>query len=131
MARIEYIELRLKNWALWKARENANGLGFYKSSSFLGEPARGGYRESIIPVDEVDASVTNQAVESLKATRGQLYQVLQCMYVQGIGIKGTAGRLGKAPSTIYAQLDQADLALSQWFTERAEQHRKSSTTYKL
>ena len=78
----------------------------------------GGYRECVIPVDEVDAGVTEQAVESLKVLRQHLYLTLQCVYVRGLGIKRTALMLARAESTIKANLEQADHALAQWFSDR-------------
>ena len=126
MARIEWIKLRLNNWALWKARDAGGGLGFATRSALLREPS-GGYRESIIPIDETDASLTNQAVESLKPARTHLWDTLQCIYIKDTGIKGAALRLGKAESTIKAQLGQADHALSAWFGERAEKKKSLST----
>ena len=65
MARIEWVKQRLENWALFKAREAGGGLGFASQSSFLGEADSSRYRESRIPIDDVDASVTDEAVESL------------------------------------------------------------------
>lgn len=122
MARIEWVKLRLNNWALWKHREATGGLGYASQAAFLNEPS-GGYRESIIPVDDVDAAVTNSAVESLRDKRYQLYETLQCIYPRGLGIKETARRCGLAESTIKAHLDQADHALAEWFRERAESKR--------
>src|SRR4051812_41869391 len=80
MARIEYIKLRLNNWALWKAREQGGGLGFASQSSFLNDYDSDRYRESRIPVDDVDASQTDAAVEALKPDRAHLWQTLQCIY---------------------------------------------------
>ena len=59
MARIEWIKLRLNNWALWKDREQSGGLGFASRSSFLREAGQG-YREAVIPVDDVDAAADRQ-----------------------------------------------------------------------
>ncbi len=118
MARIEWVQLRLNNWALWKDRENSGGMGFKTQSSFLNEASTDRYRESVIPVDDIDASVTNTAVESLKDARSDLYGTLQCIYPKGLGIKETARRGGCAESTIKARLEQADKALSDWFTSR-------------
>lgn len=124
MARIEWVKLRLNNWALWKAREAGNGLGFASTSSFLREADTSRYRESIIPVDETDASVTNDAVESLKSNRAQLYECLQVHYVCGPGgIRATAKYLCCSESTVKSLLDQADIALSTWFVERTAQQR--------
>jgi hypothetical protein len=128
MARIDYIKYRLNNWALWKARENAGGLGFATRSAMFCEPASG-HRESVVPVDDVDASVTNDAVESLKGAQRHLYDVVQAYYVSpDAGSPTRVGqRLGKGASTISANLDQADLALSLWFRVRADQKKSFKT----
>lgn len=120
MARIEWVKHRLENWARWKVREAGGGLGFASQSSFLNEFNGDRYREALIPVDEVDASVTDQAVESLKLGHGHLHVTLHCVYVEGIGIRETARRMARAESTVKAQLDRADVLLQQWFNDRQE-----------
>jgi len=125
MARIEWIKYRLDNWALWKARESAGGLGYATQSVLLSEVVDR-YREIPLPVDDVDGEQTNQAVESLKVARSHLYITLQLIYVKGVGIKGAASHAGCAISTIHDRLDQADRALSQWFGERAERQKISA-----
>lgn len=119
MVRIEWVKLRLNNWALWKERESSGGLGFSTRSALLSEPTSG-YRESIVPVDDVDASLTDQAVESLKPARVHLYNTLYCIYVHGIGIKETARTTCLAESTIKSHLAHADHALQAWFGERKQ-----------
>jgi hypothetical protein len=116
--RIEWVRLRLENWALWKAREGAGGLGFSSTTSFLHDADTSRYRESRIPVDEVDASVTDQAVETLKGGREHLYQTLQVIYIGGSGIREAARSCGVGESTIKARLEQSDRLLANWFTER-------------
>lgn len=123
MARIEWVKQRLENWAMWKERESRGGLGWASQSSFLREAAQGGYRESKVPVDDIDASVTNQAVESLRLTRSHLYVTLDAYYVRGLGEKESARRLAVAESTIRARLDEADRALVLWFGERDEKRK--------
>ena len=124
MARIEWVQLRLNNWALWKDRESSGGMGFKTQSSFLNEASTDRYRESVIPIDDIDASVTNSAVEALKPDRSHLYMTLQCVYPRGLGIKETARRMCRAESTIKAQLEQADRALADWFVNRQESKKK-------
>lgn len=119
MARIEWVKARLENWALWKVRGEGGGLGWSSQSAFLNEPS-GGYRQSVIPVDEVDASVTDQAVESLKESRPSLYQVLQLVHARGIGVKATARALDCSDSNVKALLDTADRVLGTWFADRAD-----------
>lgn len=128
MARIEWVQQRLKNWAMWKAREDGGGLGYPSQSSFMNTHVDGGYREAIIPIDDCDASVTNDAVESLRPGRPHLYAVLQCTYVKSLTARESALHLGKAESTIKALLCVADQALATWFIERHAKKEKSFTT---
>lgn len=120
MARTEWVKLRLDNWALWKDRESRGGLGFPTQAAFLNEVSSDRYRESIIPVDEVDASVTDQAVEALRVPRPALYEVLQLYYIRGCGVQGVMRALGCARATVHANLDQADRALARWFSAKDE-----------
>jgi hypothetical protein len=116
----------LNNWALYKAREAGGGLGFATRSALLREPS-GGYRESIIPIDDVDAELTGQAVAALKPARTHLYDTLTCIYLKDMGIKGTALRLGCAASSINDRLCHADAAIAQWFRDRDERKNSLST----
>ena len=127
MARIAWVDVYLRNWAMWKAREEGGGLGFASQSSFLRESVASGYRECIIPIDECDAAKTNQAVESLKPSRTHLYDCIYAIYVSDLTIRGAALQLGKAESTIKAQLDAADHALSIWFYDHSARRKDCAT----
>jgi len=119
MARIEWVKTRLDNWARWRCQMAGNGLGFASQSSFLND-APGSEREAKIPVDEIEASVTHEGVEALKATRPAVYAVLYCMYPFGLGVTGTCRRMECERANVHALLDVADRLLSAWFAERAE-----------
>lgn len=123
MARIEYIKHRLDNWAKWKARDQGGGLGWASQAAFLNEYSSDRYREARIPIDDVDASVTDQAVEALLPDHAHLYRTLQCIYPHGLGIRETARREGVAESSIKARLDAADRALQLWFAAREDAKR--------
>lgn len=135
MARIEWVKHRLNNWALWKVRESSGGLGYSTQSSFLNDAPGETRAEAWIPVDEIDASVTDQAVESLKVPRPHLYQVLQCIYPRGLGVLGTARECECSVSNVSSLLNVADRVLSAWFQDHADRKealreaiRKSFTT---
>lgn len=120
MARIEWVKLRLNNWALYKLRDMGGGLGFATQSVLLAERVDR-YRESNIndTIDGADAALTDKAVESLKGPQPEVYATLQCYYI-GKGetsVRATARQRNKGESTISAHLDQADQALRLWFTE--------------
>lgn len=129
MARIDYIKHRLDNWALWKVRESTGGLGYARCSVLLNEPVDG-HRELMGTIEETDAELTNQAVESLRAGRQHLYMTLQLIYIEGIGIKMTARRMSRAESTVKANLDAADHALSIWFSDWAESKKMAAAVRK-
>lgn len=119
MARIEWVEQRLQNWALWQAHMMGDGLGYSSQSAFLNAGADPGrYRESSVPIDEVDAAVTDMAVASLKLGHGHLHQTLHLYYLKGMGITGTARAMRRAVSTVHAQLGQADALIATWFRDR-------------
>lgn len=128
MPRIEWVKLRLNNWALWKSRESAGGLGFKSQATFLNDASTDRYRESIIPTDEVEAAQTNTAVESLRQSQPHLYSVVTCYYLSKSAgsVRATARQLGKAESTIAANLDSIDVALRTWFSVQEE---KKKTLY--
>ena len=123
MARIEWVKHRLENWALWKERESKGGLGFASQSSFLNEAVADRYRESKIPVDEVDASLTNVAVESLRSGELELYITLQLKYVHrpALGHNDIARMRGVSVRSIAERVDRADHVIRQWFAARDEQ----------
>jgi hypothetical protein len=138
VARIEWVQQRLENWALWHERNAGGGRGFAPQASFLSEVDSSRYRESHVPVDEVEAGVTNEGVASLKPDHEHLHRTLQLVYLADAGIKGTAKAVQRSESTVHAHLSQADALLAQWFTDRKrarearrkslEEARKSSTS---
>ncbi len=119
MARIDWIQYRLKNWALWKVSGSSGGLGFSRQAAFLAMHVDCN-RDSPLPIDDIDAEKMDRAVESLKLGKGHLYKTLQLHYIKGMSIKGVAQEMGRAVSTIHANLDQADHALQSWFNAQAE-----------
>lgn len=116
MARIEWVKARLENWARWCQQGSANGLGYPKQSAFarLAKPS-GGDRTSSIPINDISASETDEAVKSLQLNQSHLYLVLHLTYEKNLTRSTVAKRMGKAESTISANLDAADLALKRWF----------------
>lgn len=119
MARLEWVDQRLRNWALWHRAQQGGGLGFASQSSFLREAVDcDRYRESSLPVDEVDAGVTEQGVQSLKLDYPHLVDTLVRIYLENLGVKETARRAGRAESTIKAHLEQSDHLLARWYGER-------------
>ena len=125
MARLEHVVWRLRNWERWKVSMNGNGLGFARQSAFLYDRNLSD-RELRVPVDEVEASITNDAVEALKVPRPRVYEVLQLVYPFGLGPNGASKRMGCAVSNVHALLGVGDRLISAWLTEREEKQRAAA-----
>lgn len=135
MARIEHIKHRLNNWALWRARRDNHGLGF-PSQNILAVWGAGveqsqKNRESVIPVLHLEAEETDKAVESLKVGKSHLYETLLCIYVRDLGVSGTARRIGRAPSSVHAQLEAADRAIDAWLVALAQENERKRSAARL
>ena len=121
MARIEWVKQRLDNWARWKEREQRHGLGFYTQSAFLRMAGdSGGYRDLSIPVDDVEARATDEAVQGLLGEYAHLHRTLVLIYLEDTGIRMAAQRLACAESTVKARLEQADLHIATFLRMKAQ-----------
>ena len=122
MARIDWVSTRLAIWGAWKARREDSGLGYPRTNILLsmGGGGAGGYRETVVPINELEAAETDRAVESLKLVKSHLYLTQQHIYVGNTGIRLCAQRMGRAESTIKAQLEQADAEIARWFDAKRE-----------
>lgn len=130
MARIDYIRARLENWARWSQQSAAGALGYPKQSTFMRLVPSGGRSESIVPVNDLDASETNDAVNALRFTQSHLYMVLLLTYAKGFPRHAVAQRMGRAESTISRNLEDADRAIARWLEDKqaAKQIAKRSFT---
>lgn len=120
MARIQWVKDKLDNWARWARQRESGALGYPKQSAFARLGPSSNVWGASVPVDDLDASLTDTAVQSLRTTQDHLFKTLRCHYVEGYEIKRVAIHLGVAESTIKARLDAADSSLAQWFSLRAE-----------
>lgn len=122
MARIEWVGQRLDNWARWKEREQSHGLGFYSQSAFLrvAVDGAGGYREPRIPVDDVEAAGTDEAVQALLGSHPQLHRTLVLIYLEDTGQQVAAVKLSCALSTVKARLEQADHLIATFLRLKAQ-----------
>lgn len=122
MARIDWVSTKLAIWGAWKARREDSGLGYPRTNILLsmGGGGAGGYRETVVPINELEAAETDRAVESLKLVKSHLYLTLQYIYVGNTGIRLCAQRMRRAESTIKAQLEQADAEIARWFDAKRE-----------
>ena len=123
MARIDGIRQRLDNWQRWMLQGSSSGLGYPRRSAFLRMVPASSSTDSVIPVDEVEAGVTNEAIESLRLRQSHLYEVLQLTYIRCMTASEAGRAMGKGASTVRLYLGQADAAIAYWLTERSRVRR--------
>ena len=118
MARIEAIKARLENWARWCQQSESGALGYPKASPFARLAPSSGRSESYVDVRSLEASETDDAVKSLQFTQSHLFMVLMLTYAKGLPRHKVARQMGKAESTINANLGDADKAIQRWLEDR-------------
>jgi Phage antitermination protein Q len=120
MARIDWVRQRLDNWARWASQREAGALGYPKQAAFARLAPGGSSMGSAVPVDSLDASITDDAVKSFRWTHPHLHLTLKHHYIDGLEIKRVALKMSRAESTIKAHLEQADHLIATWFRVRED-----------
>ncbi len=120
MARIEWVRQRLEEWSRWCMQKDSGGLGYPSQTAFARLGGKGSRAESVVPTISIQASETNDAVDSLKVSQPHLFDVLTMIYAKGLPRHLVAKRLSKAESTVKRNLEDADHAIARWLGERKE-----------
>lgn len=123
MARHEWVRERLDNWAMWLERSERGALGYPRQSTIARYMPTGGGDGAHVPVDEVQARATHDAVQGLRFGAPRLYLVVYLRWVGDprkaakerggpLGVEASALALCVAASTMYALQAQALDALA-------------------
>ena len=121
MARLDWIDRRLLNWARWKLNSGSGPLGF--AAVDLSNPTpevRDPFAEAAIPTLSIEASETDDAVQRLP---GELKATLLEFYTGRGGLTDHLRRLVCAKATLYARLERADRLLADHFNARDDRAR--------
>lgn len=105
MARIEWVEHRLQNWARWRLGSGGGSLGYSASRPTPeGVVLREPYAEVPIPVSEIEASDTDALVSRLP---GELRRTVEEWYVGTGTLAEKLARLCCAARTLHDRIDRA------------------------
>lgn len=115
---MKHIEQKLVNWGEWMRRRQDNGLGFGNSpmARLMGASARVEAGSSV-PVDEIEASKTDSAVQSLPRN---LRQYADLWFVQQLPVREVARKGGCGTATVQVRIDQVVLGVARWFEARQQ-----------
>lgn len=120
MARIEWVEQRLQNWARWRLMSGSGVLGYAGVNLAEAGGVREPYAEAPIPVTEVEASETDTAVERLP---GHLKATVLELYLGQGGIRDKLKRLCCSEPTLHRRIEQAHRLLADHFTALDDRRR--------
>lgn len=124
--RIPEIQARLDRWAIWCDRATSGSSGSASWLAYMVDLAAGrrvhdGDRSygCEIPVDNIECSRTNQAVNALPM---ELRQAVGAWHGARSGtLEEVARRLGIVKTTLWRRLGQADHRIAEWLA--SSQHR--------
>ena len=117
MARIDWIEYRLLNWARWKLQADRNPLGHATVNLQVPVVDGGsGYDDAPIPTNAIEAGETDAAIKRLQPP--ELARTLNVYYVGGGTIKRMCVQLGCAEATLHSRIERAHQQLARYFSER-------------
>ncbi len=118
MARIEWVERKLDNWARWSAERASRGLGYPRCSAFARAAAAPRHAENrnSIPVDGIEAAQTERAVQALRFVKGSLHAVVIFHYlhdISGVELGQRMGGIGARRA--YQLVEEAHVELAKRF----------------
>ena len=122
MARVDWIEQQLQNWARWKCSAGLGALGFSRVDL---EAAIGNDRpdeqEARIPTVDCDASAYDDAINRLPS---ELKATVYVVYLAPGGRKDHARRLACTSATIDARIWRAHRLLADHFMAQQDKQRR-------
>lgn len=121
MARIDWIEERLQNWALWKVARGAGEMGFAAADLGGSNGGRSGYVTAAVPILDAEAAATDDAVNRLSP--GGLCLTVTAFYCAPGGHKDKADLLCCSVATMYARVDQAHRQLADHFLAQQDRQK--------
>lgn len=131
MQRLDWVEHRLQNWARRRLMGgDGPGLGYAAVKWGDTQAGRSGYRETVIPVNAVEASETDTAVAHLQP--GGLRLAVVAVYCGSGSMEDRAAELGVAASTLYQRVAQAHQQLAgHWLAQQDRQREERSRVQAL
>lgn len=124
MARIDWVDHGLHNWARWKVSGGSGGRGrsVLTSASVFDMRVRShsGYRETPIPITDHEAQLMDRAVQALQVKDERLHRTVCLSYLGNLTRLGVAMAEAISERTVHARLEDADRAIAAWYRARAD-----------
>ena len=117
MARIEWMEQRLQNWARWCLTQGSGALGYsaVQLGSVEATMPRDPYAQAAVPISEIEAAETEELVRRLPV---DLQRTVRVWYVTSRGPREALAVLVCAEQTARDRLHRAQRLMAGWLTDR-------------
>jgi DNA-directed RNA polymerase specialized sigma24 family protein len=121
VARIEWVEERLQNWARWSLMHGSGVLGFAGVNLEAAGMPREPYAEAPIPVSDIDASEVDEAVGRLPS---ELKATVVTHYLGKGGIRDKLKLLCCTEGTLHRRIGQAHRLLADHFLAQQDKQKQ-------
>lgn len=120
MARIEWIEQRLQNWARWRLTRGGGVLGYASVNLLAAAMPRDRDVEAPVPTSDVDAREIDDAVARLPS---ELRATVTEVYLGDGGLRDKLRRLHVSEATLHARIGRAQRLLAEHFAAAQDRQR--------
>jgi DNA-directed RNA polymerase specialized sigma24 family protein len=120
MARLEWVEQRLQNWARWRLISGGGVLGFASVNLLAAAMPKATDFEAPVPTSDVDAHEVDEAVARLPS---ELKATVIEVYVGEGGLRQKLARLCISESTLHARVGRAHRLLADHLLARQDRLR--------
>jgi len=120
MARVEWVEQRLQNWARWRLTRGGGVLGYASVNLLAAAMPRDRDVEAPVPTSDVDAAEIDDAVMRLPS---ELKATVHEMYLGANTLRMKLERLSIPKATAYARIDRAHRLLADHLLARQDRSR--------
>lgn len=128
--RANHFDQKLKNWGDWMRKGKEGGLGYASSSPLANLMGRAQRAEQgcIVPIDDVDASLVDDAVRSLPV---ELQRMAMAWYVEGLSVRQCAKKLSCSTTTVPVRVDALCHGVEVWWANRCNRLQCAAKTISL
>lgn len=122
MARIEWVEMRLLNWARWRLMRGMGPLGY--AGVDLTDPTpttRDPYVDAPVPTNSIEAADTDAIIKTLEP---ELRDTVVAWYLRRDGLAGALRQLGIGERALHQRIERAHRRLADAINDRQDRARQ-------
>jgi DNA-directed RNA polymerase specialized sigma24 family protein len=115
MARLDWMDRELNNWARWCIASTQGGGNYARVGTFERVDCDGHDAPAIIRIDDAEAAIIDAGIKTLEP---DLQSALHLHYVDNQGLASKLRRAGCTERTFYVRIERAQHRLAAWMADR-------------